>query len=119
MEGRPRSAFRSRDHAQTKPKPSFASRPRMPPPRVSRVCDNQCSGRHNGIFPLRGLEAFALPDRPKEGRTAMTRAEDGTLGQDSVSRRGAVKTLTAGALAGLLRMRPQDVATGAAQEVTG
>ncbi|MCC2627135.1 MAG: beta-lactamase [Thermomicrobiales bacterium] len=49
----------------------------------------------------------------------MTRAEDGTLGQDSVSRRGVVKTLTAGALAGLLRMRPRDAATSAAQEVTG
>ena len=34
----------------------------------------------------------------------MTRAEDGTLGRDAVSRRGVVKTLAAGALAGSLRM---------------
>jgi hypothetical protein len=48
----------------------------------------------------------------------MTRAEEGTLRRDAVSRRGVVKTLAAGALAGSLGMRPQDAAMGAAQEVT-
>jgi N-acyl-D-amino-acid deacylase len=50
---------------------------------------------------------------------AMTRQRRERLGRDAVSRRGVVKTLAAGALAGSLRMRPQDAAMGAAQEATG
>jgi N-acyl-D-amino-acid deacylase len=49
----------------------------------------------------------------------MTRAEEGTLGRDAVSRRGVVKTLAAGALAGSLGMRSQDAAMGATHEATG
>jgi N-acyl-D-amino-acid deacylase len=49
----------------------------------------------------------------------MTRAADGTRGREAVSRRGVVKTLAAGALAGSLGMRPQDAAMGAAQEPAG
>lgn len=49
----------------------------------------------------------------------MTRAAEVTRGRDAVSRRGVVKTLAAGALAGSLGMRPQDAAMGAAHEATG
>jgi N-acyl-D-amino-acid deacylase len=48
----------------------------------------------------------------------MTQAEDRMLGRDAVSRRGVVKTMAVGALAGWLEMRPQDAAMGAAQKVT-
>jgi N-acyl-D-amino-acid deacylase len=49
----------------------------------------------------------------------MTRAEDGTLGWDAISRRRMVTTLAAGALAGSLGMRPQDAAMRGAHAATG